>query len=57
MPYPASPAMKARYTRSYEPGVLSLVARLLFVVVGPANVVIDLSRQAIRDELAHTRAT
>jgi uncharacterized RDD family membrane protein YckC len=44
-----------------RPSILSLVGRLLFVVGGPANFLIDLlwissdpSRQAIRDKFAHT---
>ena len=44
-----------------RPGILSLLGRILFVVGGPANVLIDLlwipsdpCRQAIRDKFAHT---
>ncbi len=44
-----------------RPSILSLLARLLFVVGGPANFLIDLfwipsdpCRQAIRDKFAHT---
>ena len=44
-----------------RPSILSLLARLLFVVGGPANFLIDLfwipsdpTRQAIRDKFAHT---
>jgi uncharacterized RDD family membrane protein YckC len=47
--------------RGERPSVASLLARLLFVVGGPANFLIDLfwitsdpCRQAIRDKFAHT---
>ncbi len=47
--------------RGERPSILSLLGRLLFVVGGPANFLIDLlwissdpSRQAIRDKFAHT---
>jgi uncharacterized RDD family membrane protein YckC len=47
--------------RGERPSIASLTARLLFIVAGPANVLIDLfwipsdpCHQAIRDKFAHT---
>jgi hypothetical protein len=47
--------------RGAQPGIISLTIRLLFAVIGPINVIIDLvwisgdsQRQAMRDKLAGT---